>query len=34
LVDGEMPAQPAEVAELLKQLASSNVQASNAAGSN
>src|SRR5262245_15596749 len=34
LVDGEMPAQPAEVAELLKQLASGNVQASNAAGSN
>jgi len=33
LVDGEMPAQPAEVAELLKQLASGNVQASNAAGS-
>jgi len=34
LVDGDMPAQPAEVAELLKQLASGNVQASNASGSN
>jgi len=33
LVDGEMPAQPAEVAELLKGLASGNVQASNVAGS-
>jgi ankyrin repeat protein len=29
LVDGEMPAQPAEVAELLRELASGNVQASN-----
>jgi hypothetical protein len=34
LVDGEMPAQPAEVAELLKQLATGSAQASNAAGSN
>jgi hypothetical protein len=33
LVDGEMPAQPAEVAELLKELASGNTQASNAGGS-
>jgi ankyrin repeat protein len=33
LVDGEMPAQPAEVAELLRELASGNAQASNAAGS-
>jgi ankyrin repeat protein len=34
LVDGEMPAQPTEVAELLKGLASGNAQASNVAGSN
>jgi ankyrin repeat protein len=33
LVDGEMPAQPAEVAELLRGLATGNTQASNAAGS-
>ncbi|HSC14174.1 MAG TPA: ankyrin repeat domain-containing protein [Gammaproteobacteria bacterium] len=33
LVDGEMPAQPAEVAELLRNLASGSAQASNAAGS-
>jgi cytohesin len=33
LVDGEMPAQPAEVAELLRDLASGNAQASNVAGS-
>jgi len=32
LVDGEMPAQPAEVAELLRELSTGNVQASNAAG--
>jgi ankyrin repeat protein len=32
-VDGEMPAQPAEVAELLRGLASGNAQASNVAGS-
>jgi ankyrin repeat protein len=31
-VDGEMPAQPAEVAELLRELARGNVEASNAAG--
>ena len=30
LVDGEMPAQPSEVAELLRGLASGNTQASNA----
>jgi ankyrin repeat protein len=30
LVDGEMPAQPAEVAELLRELESGNAQASNA----
>jgi ankyrin repeat protein len=30
LVDGEMPAQPAEVVELLRELADGNVQASNA----
>ena len=29
LVDGEMPAQPAEVAALLRELASGNAQASN-----
>jgi hypothetical protein len=34
LVDGEMPAQPSEVADLLRKLASGNAQASNtAAGS-
>jgi uncharacterized protein len=33
LVDGEMPAQPAEVADLLRDLASGNAQASNVAGS-
>jgi ankyrin repeat protein len=33
LVDGEMPAQPAEVAELLRGLAGGNAQASNVAGS-
>jgi ankyrin repeat protein len=33
LVDGEMPAQPAEVADLLRDLASGNAQASNGAGS-
>jgi hypothetical protein len=33
LVDGEMPAQPSEVADLLRELASGNAQASNAAGS-
>jgi ankyrin repeat protein len=32
-VDGDMPAQPAEVAELLRGLASGNAQASNVAGS-
>jgi uncharacterized protein len=31
LVDGEMPAQPSEVADLLRELASGNVQASNSA---
>jgi len=33
LVDGEMPAQPAEVADLLRGLASGNTQASNGTGS-
>jgi hypothetical protein len=33
LVDGEMPAQPADVAELLRGLASGNTQASNVGGS-
>ena len=33
LVDVEMPAQPAEVADLLRDLASGNAQASNVAGS-
>lgn len=32
-VDGEMPAQPTEVADLLRELQSGNAQASNAAGS-
>jgi hypothetical protein len=33
LVDGEMPAQPTEVADLLRDLASGDAQASNGAGS-
>jgi hypothetical protein len=32
LVDGEMPAQPTEVAELLRDLASGNSQANNVGG--
>jgi hypothetical protein len=33
LVDGEMPSQPAEIAELLRTLESGNAQAGNSAGS-